>query len=37
VWRDPQKRPTLPAITPQPDATLALALQNSDSKVDAAL
>ena len=33
----PHKRPLLPAITPQPDATLAPALQNSDSKADAAL
>jgi len=33
----PHKRPLLPAIAPQPDATLAPALQNSDSKVDAAL
>ena len=33
----PQKRSTLPAMTPQPDATLAPALQNSDSKIDAAL
>jgi hypothetical protein len=37
VRRDPHKRPALPAMTPQPDATLAPALQNSDSKVDAAL
>ena len=33
----PQKRPLLPATTPQPDATLAPALQNSDSKANAAL
>ena len=33
----PHKRPLLPAITPQPDATLAPALQNSDSKANAAL
>jgi hypothetical protein len=33
----PHKRPLLPAIKPQPDATLAPALQNSDSKADAAL
>jgi len=33
----PHKRPLLPAITLQPDATLAPALQNSDSKADAAL
>jgi hypothetical protein len=33
----PHKRPALPAMTPQPDATLAPALQNSNSKVDAAL
>jgi hypothetical protein len=33
----PHKRPLPPAITPQPEATLAPALQNSDSKADAAL
>lgn len=33
----PYKRPALPAITPQPDATLAPTLQNSDSIFDAAL
>jgi len=33
----PHKRPLLPAITPQPEATLAPALQNSDSKAGAAL
>ena len=33
----PHKPPLLPAITPQPDATLAPVLQNSDSKAGAAL
>ena len=32
----PQKRLPLPAISPHSDATLAPALQNSDSKADAA-
>jgi hypothetical protein len=33
----PHKRPVLPAMTPQPDATLAPALQDSDGNVDATL
>lgn len=33
----PHRRPSLPAITPQPDATLAPALQNANSNANAAL
>jgi hypothetical protein len=33
----PHRRPSLPAITPQPDATLAPALQNANSNANADL